>query len=43
MLTQKEVDLIDIACAIPNKIPSEKQSLLIISAFHNLEEIGIIL
>lgn len=42
MLTQKEIDLIDIACAIPNKIPSEKQSLLIVNAFNNLEEIGLL-
>jgi len=40
MLTQQELDLMDIACAIPNKMPSEKQSLLIINAYHNLEEIG---
>jgi hypothetical protein len=43
MLTQMEIELLDIACAIPNKIPSEKQSLLIINVFHNLEEIGFIL
>ncbi len=42
MLTQKEIDLINIACSIPNKIPSEKQSLLIVNALHNLDEIGLI-
>ncbi|MEN4046578.1 AIPR family protein [Sulfurimonas sp. NWX367] len=43
MLTQMEIDLIDIACAIPNKILSEKQALVIVNALHNLEEIGLIL
>lgn len=43
MLTQMEIELLDIACAIPKRIPSEKQSLLIINAFHNLEEIGFVL
>lgn len=41
MLTQQELNYIDIACAIPMKIPSEKQSLLIINALHNLEDIGL--
>jgi len=38
-----EIDLIDLACSIPNKIPSEKQALIIVNALHNLEEIGMIL
>lgn len=42
MLTQQEVKLFDIACSIPNKIPQEWQALKIINAFHNLEEIGLI-
>ena len=43
MLTQMEIDLFDIACAIPNKMPSEKQSLLIVNTVHNLEDIGMLL
>ncbi len=43
MLTIKEVELLDIACAIPNKLPSEKQCLSIVNTFHNLEEIGLII
>jgi hypothetical protein len=43
MLTQQEISLFDIACTIPNKMPSEKQSLLIINALHNLEEIGLLI
>lgn len=43
MLTEAEVKLIDIACAIPNKIPQEWQSLEIVNAYHNLEEIGLII
>lgn len=43
MLTQQEIKLFDIACAIPNKIPQEWQALEIINAYHNLEEIGYIL
>lgn len=42
MLTQQEISLFDIACSIPNKMPSEKQSLLIVNAFHNLEDIGLL-
>ncbi|TDA62490.1 AIPR family protein [Sulfuricurvum sp. IAE1] len=41
MLTEQEVELMEIACSIPNKIPSEKQSLKIIHTFHNLEDIGL--
>jgi len=40
MLSSLEINLIDLACTIPNKIPSEKQALIIINALHNLEEIG---
>lgn len=40
VLSQQETDLIDIACAIPNKVPTEKQALKIINAYHNIEEIG---
>lgn len=43
MLTQQEISLLDLACAIPNKMPSEKQSLLIVNAVHNLEEIGLLI
>ena len=43
MFSPLEIDLIDLACAIPNKIPSEKQALIIVNALHNLEEIGMIL
>lgn len=42
MLTQQELDLMDIACVIPNKMLSEKQSLMIINTFHDLEEIGFV-
>lgn len=38
-----EIDLIDLACAIPNKRPSEKQALIIVNALHNLEEIGLMI
>ncbi len=41
MLTQKEISLIDIACAIPKKIPQEWEALEIVKAYHNLEEIGL--
>lgn len=41
MLTQQEIKLFDIACAIPNKIPQEWQALEIINAYHNLEDIGL--
>jgi len=41
MFSPLEIDLIDLACAIPNKIPSEKQALIIVNALHNLEEIGL--
>lgn len=41
MFTQQEIDLISLACDIPNKIPSEKQAIIIIDAFQNLEEIGL--
>lgn len=41
MLSQHEINLIDIACNIPKKIPQEWQALEIINAFHNLEEIGL--
>lgn len=41
MLTQQEIELIDLACAIPNKIPTEKQAIKIINAYYNLEEIGL--
>jgi len=43
MFSPLEMDLIDLACSIPNKIPSEKQALIIVNALHNLEEIGMIL
>ncbi len=43
MLSQQEIDLLDIACSIPNKIPSEKQALKIINAYHNLAEIGLVI
>ncbi|BAF73367.1 AIPR family protein [Sulfurovum sp. NBC37-1] len=41
MFSPLEADLMDLACAIPNKIPSEKQALIIVNALHNLEEIGL--
>lgn len=41
MLTEFEIGLIDIACSIPERVPSEKQALKIINAYHNLEEIGL--
>jgi len=41
MFSPMEIDLMDLACAIPNKIPSEKQALIIVNALHNLEEIGL--
>ena len=41
MLTEYEIGLIDIACSIPERVPSEKQALKIINAYHNLEEIGL--
>jgi hypothetical protein len=41
MLTPKEISLIDIACSIPNKYPQEWESLEIINAYHNLQEIGL--
>jgi len=41
MFSPLEIDLMDLACAIPNKIPSEKQALIIVNALHNLEEIGL--
>jgi hypothetical protein len=40
MFSPLEMDLMDLACEIPNKIPSEKQALTIVNALHNLEEIG---
>lgn len=43
MLTQQEIKLFDIACAIPSKIPQEWQALDIINAYHNLEEVGLII
>lgn len=43
MLTPKEIKLMDIACAIPKKIPQEWEALEIIHAYHNLEEIGLVL
>lgn len=43
MLTEQEIKLIDIACAIPKKIPQEWQAIEIINAYHNLEEIGFII
>lgn len=43
MFSPLEIDLIDLACAIPNKIPSEKQVLIIVNALHNLEEIGLMI
>lgn len=43
MLTQQEISLFDMACVIPNKIISEKQALLLVSSFHNLEDIGLII
>lgn len=43
MLTPHEIDLIDIACNIPKKIPQERQALEIVNAYHNLEEIGLLL
>ena len=41
MLTQMEIKLFDIASSIPSKIPSDKESLLIMNAIHNLEDIGL--
>ena len=41
MFSPLEIDLIDLACTIPNKIPSEKQALIIVNALHNLEEVGL--
>lgn len=43
MLTQREINLIDKACAIPNKIPEEREALEIVNAYHNLKEIGLII
>lgn len=43
MLTEQEIKLIDIACAIPNKIPQEWQAIEIINAYHNLAEIGLVI
>lgn len=42
MLTQQEYELLDIACAIPNKVPTEKQALKIIHVYQNLKEMGYI-
>lgn len=41
MFSPLETDLMGLACAIPNKIPSEKQALIIVNALHSLEEIGL--
>ena len=41
MLTQMEIKLFDIASSIPSKVPSDKESLLIMNAIHNLEDIGL--
>lgn len=43
MLSQKEIELFNIACAIPKKIPQDWQALEIVNAYHNLEEIGLVI
>lgn len=43
ILSQHEIDLLDIACAIPKKYPSEKQAIEIVRAYNNLLEIGLMI
>jgi len=40
MFSPLEIDLMDLACSVLNKVPSKKQELIIINALNNLEEIG---
>ncbi|MDD3602351.1 MAG: AIPR family protein [Sulfurovum sp.] len=42
-LTAKDISLLDIAIAIPQKIPTERQSIAIMEAVFKLENIGLLL
>ena len=40
LLSQKEMSILEVACSIPNKIPSEKQSLIIVDVEEKLKKEG---
>lgn len=40
LLTQKEMDILDVACAMPRKLPSEKQCLAILKCLRKLRSEG---
>lgn len=40
LLSQKEMEIMDVACAMPNKIPSDKQSLVLLATLKRLRDEG---
>ena len=40
LLSQKEIEILEVACSMPSKIPTDKQSLIVLKTLHKLQAEG---